>query len=127
MERMRTSPARRELSSGPLATTWFVTALVVAPVGSLLFALSEISGDRLLGLVVAGAGVLAGVTGAAVLASGEAVRSWSLLMSGALVVVGVVAGGAALTGTPSFVEDALLLGVPPVVGGALTAAIALRR
>lgn len=124
---MRTPPARKDLSSGPLATAWFVTALVVAPVGFLLFALSEISGDRLLGLVVAGAGVLAGVTGAAVLASGQAVRPWSLGMSGALVVVGVVAGGAALTGTPSFVEDALLLGLPPVVGGLVTGLLALLR
>ena len=124
---MPTSTTATARSSGPLATAWFVTALVVAPVGFLLFALSETSGDRLLGLVLAGAGVLAGVTGAAVLASGEAVRRWSLGMSGALVVLGVVGGGVALASTPSFVEDALLLGLPPLVGGAVTGALGLRR
>ena len=124
---MRTSAARTDRSSGPLATAWFVTALVVAPVGFLLFALSEVSGDRLLGLVLAGAGVLAGVTGAAVLASGEVVRPWSLLLSGGLVVLGVAAAGVALAGTPSFVQDALLLGLPPVVGGAVTGLLVLRR
>lgn len=124
---MGTSPAFTVRSSGPLATAWFVTALVVAPVGFLLFALSEGSGDRVLGLVLAGAGVLAGVTGAAVLASGDAVRPWSLALSAGLVVLGVVAGTVVLAGTPSFAQDALLLGLPPLVGGAVTGALGLRR
>jgi hypothetical protein len=123
---MPTSTTATARSSGPLATAWFVTALVVAPIGFLLFALSEGSGDRVLGLVLAGAGVLAGMTGAAVLASGEAVRPWSLLMSGGLVVLGVVAGTVALASTPSFVEDAVLLGLPPLVGGTLTGLLGLR-
>ena len=63
---MTTLLADTARSSGPLATAWFVTALVVGPVGFLLFALSEGSGDRLLGLLLAAAGVLAGVTGAVV-------------------------------------------------------------
>jgi hypothetical protein len=114
-------------SSAPLAAAWLVTALVVAPVGFLLFALSEGSGDRVLGLVLAGAGVLAGVTGAAFLATGEVVRPWSLALSGALVVLGLAAVVVVLTDTPAFVEDALLLGLPPLVGGAVTGALALRR
>ena len=123
---MTTAPGTAR-SSAPLATAWFVTALVVGPVGFLLFALSEGSSDRLLGVVLAAAGVLAGVTGATALASGEVVRPWSLALSGGLVVLGLVAVGAVLTGTPSFVQDALLLGLPPLVGGAVTAALALRR
>ena len=124
---MRTSAARTDRSSGPLATAWFVTALVVAPVGFLLFALSEVSGDRLLGLVLAGAGVLAGVTGAAALARGARVRRWSLTLSGGLLVLAAVGALIALTGTPAYVEDALLLGLPPGVGGVLTGALGLRR
>ena len=124
---MTTSAPGTARSSAPLATAWFVTALVVGPVGFLLFALSEGSGDRALGLVLAAAGVLAGVMGATALASGEVARPWSLTLSGALVVLGLVAGGAVLTGTPSFVEDVLLLGLPPLLGGAVTGALALRR
>ena len=124
---MTTSAPGTARSASPLAAAWFVTALVVGPVGFLLFALSEASGDRLLGIVLAGAGVLAGVTGATVLASGDVVRPWSLGLSAGLVVLGVVGAGVALSGTPSFVEDALLLGLPPVVGGAVTAVLALRR
>jgi hypothetical protein len=124
---MNASTSVTARSSAPLALAWFVTALVVSPLGALLFALSEGSGDRLLGLVLAGAGVLAAVTGAAVLARGDAVRTWSLVLSAALAALGLVAVGAALTGTPSFVEDALLLGLPPLVGGAVTGALVLRR
>ena len=47
-----TSTTGTARSSGPLATAWLVTALVVAPVGFLLFALSEGSGDRVLGLAL---------------------------------------------------------------------------
>ena len=124
---MRTSTPGTARSAAPLAVAWFVTALVVGPVGFLLFALSEGSADRLLGLILAGAGVLAGLTGAAALASGDGVRPWSLALSGALVVLGLVAAVAALTGTPSFVQDALLLGLPPVVGGLVTGALGLRQ
>ena len=120
---MTTSTAGTARSSAPLATAWIVTALVVGPVGFLLFALSEGSGDRLLGLVLAGAGVLAGVVGAAALVSGDAVRPWSLALSGGLVVL----GGVALASTASFVQDALLLGLPPLVGGVVTGLLALRR
>ena len=119
-----TAPAR---TSTPLAVAWFVTALAVGPLGFLLFALSEGDGDRLLGLLLAGAGVLAGGTGAAVLRSGEAARRWSLVLSGALVVLGAVGALVALASTPAYVEDALLLGLPPAVGGALTGALGLRR
>ena len=49
----------RTRSSAPLAAAWLVTALVVAPVGFLLFALSEGDGDRALGLALAISGVLA--------------------------------------------------------------------
>ena len=124
---MTTAAASTARSSGPLATAWFVTALVVGPVGFLLFALSEGSGDRVLGVLLATAGVLAGVTGATVLASRGIARWWSLGLSAALVVLGVVAAGVVLASTPSFVEDALLLGLPPVLGGLLTGALALRR
>ena len=71
---MSTSAADTARSSGPLAAAWLVTALVVGPVGFLLFALSEGSGDRLLGAVLAAAGVLAGGMGATVLASSRDVR-----------------------------------------------------
>ena len=120
---MSTSATGTARSAAPLAAAWLVTALVVGPVGFLLFALSEGSGDRFLGLVLAGAGVLAGVTGAAALASGNAVRPWSLTLSGGLVVLGV----AALVLTSSFAQDALLLGLPPLLGGAVTGLLALRR
>ena len=124
---MTSAPPDTARSSGPLATAWFLTALVVGPVGFLLFALSEGSGDRLLGVVLAAAGVLAGVTGATVLAAGGRVRRWSLGLSAGLVVLGVVGAGVALGSTPAFVEDALLLGLPPLLGGLLTGALALRR
>lgn len=124
---MTTSTTDTARSSVPLATAWFLTALVVGPVGYLLFALSEASGDRLLGAVLTGAGVLAGATGAAVLALGDAVRPWSLAFSGILFGLGLVSAGAALTSTPSFLRDVALLGLPPLVGGVLTGLLALRR
>ena len=110
-----------------LVAAWSVTALVVGPLGFLLYALSERSGDRMLGAVLTGAAVLAGVTGAALLATGHTARPWSLALSGALVALGVVAAGVVLTGPAGFVSDALLLGLPPVVGGLVTGALALRR
>jgi hypothetical protein len=110
----------------PLTSAWFATALVVGPVGYLLFALSERSGDRLLGVALTTAAVLAGVTGATALATGRTARPWSLLLSAALVAVGLAAVGVVLNGPAPFVSDALLLGVPPVVGGILTGALALR-
>jgi hypothetical protein len=119
---MTTATAR---SAVPLGLAWFVTALVVGPIGFLLFALSDGAGDRALGLVLAAAGVVAVVAGAVVLASG--VRTWSIVLSGGFVVLGVVAAGVVLTATPSYVEDALLLGLPPVVGGVVTGLLALRR
>jgi len=123
-----TSPATHTARfTAPLATAWFVTALVVGLVGFLLSALSDGSGDRLLGAVLAGAGVLAGATGATVLASGDVVRPWSLALSGSLVVLGLVAAAVALSSTPSFVADVVLLGLPPLVGGAVTGVLALRR
>jgi len=124
---MTTSETHTHRFFAPLATAWFVTALVVGLVGFLLFALSEGSGDRLLGAVLAGAGVLAGATGATVLASGDVVRPWSLALSGSLVVLGLVAAAVTLSSTPSFVADVVLLGLPPLVGGAVTGVLALRR
>ncbi len=124
---MTTSAPGTARSSAPLAAAWLVTALVVGPVGFLLFALSEGSGDRLLGVALAAAGVLAGITGATSLATGDVVRPWSLALSAGLVGLGLAAAAVVLTDTPSFVEDALLLGLPPVAGGALTAGLALRR
>jgi len=119
--------ARTARPSAPLTATWLITALVCGPVGFLLFALSERSGDRLLGAVLTGAAVLAGVTAAAVFATGDVARSWSLTLSGAFVVLGVVAAGVTLTGTAAFVSDALLVALPPIVGGLATAALARRR
>jgi len=117
----------RTRSSAPLAAAWLVTALVVAPVGFLLFALSEGDGDRALGIALAVAGVLAGVTGGTCLATGGVPRRWSMALSGGLVLLGLLGVAVALTSTPAFVEDALLLGLPPGVGGLLTGALALRR
>ena len=120
-------PAAATGRSGAPVVAWSVTALVVGAVGLLLYALSERSGDRLLGIVLTGAGVLAALTGAAVLATGRVARPWSLALSSGLVVLGVVAAGVALTGTASNASDALVLGLPPVVGGLVTAALALSR
>ena len=117
----------RPRSSVPLAAAWLLTALVVAPVGVLLFALTEADGDRALGLALALGGVLAGLTGVGGLATGGVRRRWSLVLSGGLVLLGLLGAAVALTSTPAFVEDALLLGLPPSVGGVLTAALALRR
>lgn len=114
-------------SSKPLAAAWLITALAVGPVGFLLYALSERSGDRVLGVVLVAAAVLAGVTAVVVASSGAATRPWSIALSGAFVVLGVVAAAAVLTGTASFLVDALLLGLPPVAGGLVTGALALRR
>jgi len=47
--------------------------------------------------------------------------------SGCLVVLGPVAAGVALSSAPSFVADVVLLGLPPLVGGAVTGLLALRR
>ena len=119
--------ATRTRSHAPLAAAWLVTALVVAPVGFLLFALTETDGDRALGLALAVGGVLAGVTGGACLVTRGVPRRWSLALSGGLVLLRLLGAAVALTETPSFVEDALLLGVPPTVGGVLTGLLALRR
>ena len=124
---MTTSAPGTARSSAPLAAAWLVTALVVGPVGFLLLALSEGSGDRLLGVALAAAGVLAGATGATALATGDVVRPWSLALSAGFVVLGLVALGATLTATPSFTEDVLLLALPPLFGGAATALLAARR
>ena len=123
---MTTAATGTARPDAPLISAWFATALVVGPVGYLLFALSERSGDRVLGLVLTAAGVLAGVTGATALATGRPARPWSLLLSAALVAVGLVAVGVVLTGPGPFASDALLLGLPPVVGGLVTGALALR-
>jgi hypothetical protein len=48
-------------------------------------------------------------------------------VSGAFVVVGVAAAAAALIGTASVLADVLLPGLPPITGGLLTGALALRR
>jgi hypothetical protein len=114
-------------SATPLTAAWLVTALVVGPVGFLLYALSERSGDRVLGIVLIAAAVLAGGTAAAVARRGAAARPWSLALSGAFVVLGIGAVAVALTGTASFFADVLLLGLPPIAGGLLTGAILLRR
>ena len=45
----------------------------------------------------------------------------------ALLLLGVVAAGVTLTGTAAFVSDALLVALPPIVGGLATAALARRR
>ena len=124
---MTTSAPGTARSSEPLAAAWLVTALVVGPVGFLLLALSEGSGDRLLGVALAAAGVLAGITGASSLATGDLARPWSLALSAGFVVLGVVALGVALTAAAAFAEDALLLGLPPVLGGGITALLAARR
>lgn len=114
-------------SARPLASAWLVTALVVGPVGFLLYALSERSGDRIVGVVLLAAAVLAGATCAVVAVRGSAARPWSLALSGAFVVLGTVAAAVAYTGTVSFFSDVLLLGLPPVAGGLVTGALALRR
>lgn len=116
----------RPASSGPLATAWVATAVVVTPVGALLFALSEAAADRLLGLVLAAAGVLAGATGLTVLAAGRTLRAWSLGLSGAHVVLGVVAAAVVLTGPGAFVQDAALVALPPLVGGVVTGLLGRR-
>jgi hypothetical protein len=110
----------------PLTAAWSITALVSGWVGFLLYALSERSSDRLLGAVLVGAAVLAAVAAASVLTAGGAARPWSLALSGTFVVLGVVAAVVVLTGTAAFVADALLLGLPPIVGGLATAALAWR-
>jgi hypothetical protein len=124
---MTTSTAGTARYPRPLFAAWLITALVVGPVGFLLYALAERSGDRLLGVALTGAAVLAGVAGAAVRATGDAARPWSLALSGVLVVLGAVAAAVVLTGPAAFVSDALLLGLPPVAAGLLTGALALRR
>lgn len=124
---MTSTAARTARPSAPLTAAWVITALITGPIGFLLFALSERSGDRLLGLVLTGAGVLAGVVATAVSAIGDAARPWSLALSGAFVILGLVAAGVALTGPAVFVADALLLALPPIVGGLVTAALARRR
>jgi hypothetical protein len=124
---MTTSAAGAARPSVPLIAAWSVTALVVGPVGYLLYALSERSLDRTLGLVLVGAAVLAGLTAAALRSTAGRARPWSLAVSAALVGLGVVAAVAVLTGPAPFVSDALLLGLPPVLGGLLTGALALRR
>jgi len=123
---MTSSTAGTTRPHAPLIAAWLITALVSGPLGFLLYALSERSSERLLGVVLTGAAVLAGATAASVFATGDAARPWSLLLSGSFVVLGVVAAGVTLTGTAAFVVDALLLGLPPIAGGLATAALAWR-
>ena len=124
---MTSTAARTGRTPAPLIAAWLITALVCGPVGFLLFALSERSGDRLLGVVLTGGAVLAGVTAAVLFAKGDVGRAWSLALSGAFVVLGVVAAGVTLTGTAAFASDALLVALPPLVGGLATATFARRR
>lgn len=114
-------------SDRPLASAWFLTALVVGPVGNLLYALSDGSGDRVVGVVLVLAALLAGGAAGAVMRKGAAARPWSLSLSGAFVVLGVVAAALALTGADSFLVDGLALGLPSVAGGLITGALALRQ
>lgn len=111
----------------PLVAAWFVVAGLVGPIGFLLHSLSEGTADRLVGLVMVGTAVLACVAGVLVVNARSVARRWSVTLSALLVVVGIAAAGMALTGTAAFVSDALLLGLPPVVGGLITGALALRR
>lgn len=124
---MTTSAAGTARSFAPLSTAWFATALSVGPVGFLLFSLSEGSGARQLSVMLCVAALLAGAAGAAVLTIGEAVRSWSLALSGGCVVLGLVAAGTVLSSTTTFLADVALLGLPPLVGGVITGLLALRR
>jgi hypothetical protein len=110
-----------------LLAAWSITAVITGPVGFLLYALSERTGDRLLGIGLAGAAVLAGSTAAAVFTTGDAARPWSLRLSCACVALGVVAAGVALTGTSAFASDAMLVALPPIMGGLASGALAWRR
>lgn len=114
-------------SGAPLGAAWLLTALAVGLPGYLLYALSEQSADRTTGLVLGVAGLVAAVTGAAAVAVGEAVRLWSLALSGAFVVLGGTTAAVLLSDEPVFSSDVLLLSVPAVVGGVVTAALALRH
>ena len=106
---------------------WLVTAVVVGFVGWSLFALSEASPDRALGVALLVATVLAAGLGLVLLVRSAGVRRWSPALSGALVVLGVVAAAVLLRGDGTFLSDVLLVGAPPVVGGVLTALLAARR
>ena len=121
---MTSLPVATPRSAAPLAAAWFLTAAVVGPLGLLLFALSESSGDRVLGAVHAGAGLLAAGTAGALLAGSGAARRWSRPLSAGLVVLGAAAAVVVLGSDPVFFEDVLLLGAPPVVGGVVTALLA---
>ena len=123
---MNTPTSGTARSDVPLLAAWSITAVITGPVGFLLYALSERTGDRLLGIGLAGAAVLAGSTAAAVFTTGDAARPWSLRLSCTCVALGVVAAGVALTGT-AFASDALLVALPPIVGGLASGALAWRR
>jgi hypothetical protein len=118
----RTAPAR---SVGPLAAAWLVTGLVVGPVGWLLFALSESAPARVLGAALAVSAVLA-VSLAVALRAGGAGQPLSLALSAVLVGLGVVGVAVLAADDPVFTSDVLLVGAPPVVGGAVTALLARR-
>lgn len=117
------SPAR---SDRPLAAVWLVTALVVGVLGWLLFALSESAPARPVGALLALAGVLAAALAVALSTGVPGSRRVSRLLSAAFVVL-AVGSAVVLLGDGSVVSDVLLVTVPLLVGGVVTAVLARGR
>lgn len=125
-----TAPASRTgrtRSDAPLTAAWLVTALAVGVVGWLLFALSESAEDRAVRGVFCVAAVLAAGLGLALLTRVGGGRRWSQSLSGVMVLLGIGGAAVLLGDEVVFASDVLLVALPPVVGGVLTAISARRR
>lgn len=116
--------ARRSSSRWPLSLAWLATGLVVGVLGLFLLSLGEQPEDRGLGVLHVVTALLALATGTGLLARSQRPWRWSLPLSGVLVVVAVVTALVLLVDKPVYVSDVLLLAVPPLVGGLVTAALA---
>lgn len=110
----------------PLALAWLLTGLVVGLLGLFLFSLAEQQEDRVLGILQMGAAVLALAVGTGLLSGAARPWRWTRPVSAVFLLVAAVTAVVLLLDDPVFVEDVLLLAVPPLVGGLLTAALAGR-
>jgi peptidoglycan/LPS O-acetylase OafA/YrhL len=116
-----TSAATRATSNRrALAVVWLVAALVTAPPGWLLFALSDGSADRWAGVVLLALTVAAIALAAWLLRTQAlAARTVSLLLSAAWLVGAVV-----VYPTQDFVSDAIWAAGVPLVAALATGALA---
>ena len=118
---------RRPRADPLLGLTWLLTAASVGLVGRLMLRLSESAPHRAIGVLLLATALLGACLGVGVLGRVAAVRPWSPVLSLAIIGLGIAAASLLLTAEPVVVTDVLLVGLPPIVGGMLTAQLEHHR